>query len=363
MGLKRLAALLFGPSFLLAGCEGLNYNEGSSYPFLQSAQGGADEKLYSTFSGTALPGDLIASGENYSINLISAFVCGFRETIFSVEAFDTSNGGATPCRAVDGPDAARIRGELAIFANAVEQKGAGTVSTNYQESVRGGRLVYYGEDVRKSGQLLNFRNLPLAGPIRYEGGPVNVSLSMVELDQAENEQVRGLLTKLQDLGASSAFYPSSAALSLLNGLGDSLLKENLDDVEFAFQLRLDPAMTVVPTDPKPKVRRSPLREGYIAIVRHENRSQDPQELNQDTISQAFVICAEQGFLGTKKDGCAKVFRQQSWVLIRISKESTEAARENNINQEIDALRASVASLSGDSRTAVLQTLQNAFAAQ
>ncbi len=59
-----------------------------------------------------------------------------------------------------------------------------------RSATKKGRLIYYSDDVRSGGHLLNGSALPLYGPITYEGRPLVFELTILELDVGEAEQVK-----------------------------------------------------------------------------------------------------------------------------------------------------------------------------
>ena len=130
----------------------------------------------------------------------------------------------------------RPNGEIAIVVKAFEF-GKGKDFKFGPDAVREGRLVFYSPDVDK-GQILNFNNLPVYGPITYEGNPIGIDISVIEID-AEDAQVAALLGTLATIGAQ-AYPPAAPVLPVLNALGKALLNGDMNDTEMRFTLMLDP---------------------------------------------------------------------------------------------------------------------------
>jgi hypothetical protein len=164
------------------------------------------------------PDALIETNDSISIHLRTAFLKDFEAII------------GHPLRGF------RPNGEIAIVVKAFEF-GKGQDFKFGPDAVREGRLVFYSPDVDK-GQVLNFNNLPVYGPITYEGNPIGIDISVIEID-AEDAQVAALLGTLATIGAQ-AYPPAAPVLPVLNALGKALLNGDMNDTELRFTLMLDP---------------------------------------------------------------------------------------------------------------------------
>ena len=102
------------------------------------------------------PDALIETNNSISIHLRTAFLKDFEAII------------GHPLRGF------RPNGEIAIVVKAFEF-GKGQDFKFGPDAVREGRLVFYSPDVDK-GQVLNFNNLPVYGPITYEGNPIGIDM-------------------------------------------------------------------------------------------------------------------------------------------------------------------------------------------
>jgi hypothetical protein len=127
--------------------------------------------------------------------------------------------------------------EVAVLFRAFEL-GAGQDFDFKPGAERNARLVYFSHDVQP-GQFFNMHNMPVYGPLEYKGVPIGIDIFILEID-AEDKQSFALFKSLAAAG-SSAFAPASPVLSLLDGLGSSLLNSGTDDVEFRYSFVLDPA--------------------------------------------------------------------------------------------------------------------------
>jgi hypothetical protein len=320
----------------LQGCTpSLRHNEGA----VQIAQVESKPALATSIFISALSGDsrTIDKGEAVSVKLVSAYICDFREGKASGDWFSRSNSEATPCDAGDGNawflgTARSTSGEIAILANAGERTSTSTNGLSFNPATlqRNGRVVYYNEDVRESGQLINALNIPIYGPKTYEGGTFYLDLAMMELDNDENEQSRQLIQQLAQIGGA-AFAPASPVLNVLNSLGGALLEANGDDVELRYQLEFDPSYkgftSKGSTQPKASaVTRAPLREGYYAVVRMEQRDQLPKFNDMKIIGQPYspLLADDQDHL----------YKGGSWLLIRVAREDNAQARTQDLTSTL-----------------------------
>lgn len=272
---------------------------------------------------------LISTNDAYSVHIISAFICDFHE-ISNPFDFTISNSAADACHnGSAGPEASGdtgTRGEIAMLANVFERDGIGGQTTRRAGRRGAGRVVYYNTDVRESGQMLNALNIPVHGPISYNGNPLFMELAILELDNQENEKTQQMLTSLASLGAA-AYPPSGKALDILTSVSSVFLSGNQDDTEMRFQIEFDRAQ---PGTTYSQIHRMPLSEGYIAFLRSEDRSENLL-LNTE---REWEICPSQGIIAEKGE-CekGKVYRKRTWVLVRISKEDPTAASLLNVGED------------------------------
>jgi hypothetical protein len=189
------------------------------------------------------PDALIGANDSISIHLRTAFLKDFEAII------------GHPLRGF------RPNGEIAIVVKAFEF-GKGEDFKFGPDAVREGRLVFYSADVDK-GQILNFNNLPVYGPITYEGNPIGIDISVIEID-AEDAQVAALLGTLATIGAQ-AYPPAAPVLPVLNALGKALLNGDMNDTELRFTLMLDPGAGYA------GVSHPTVEAGDYVFIKEENR--------------------------------------------------------------------------------------------
>ena len=127
--------------------------------------------------------------------------------------------------------------EIAILFKAVEL-GNGADFNFKPGAEREARLVYFSSDVQP-GQHFNFHNMPVYGPIDYKGRPLGIDITITEID-AEDKQAFAIFKTIAGFGAK-AYAPAAPALSILEGIGKSLLASGTDDTEWRFSMVLDPA--------------------------------------------------------------------------------------------------------------------------
>ena len=279
---------------------------------------------------------IIKKGDRLSITIMSAFICDVHEGGLLKDTWervsDHTNSGATPCKGGGevpllikpfGKRGHETRGEIAILASIKSLSDVNTEQIDFSSQYDFGRVVYYNEDIRETGQLLNAINIPIYGPSEYEKGPLELRLALIEFDDKEDKGAQALVSSLASMGGT-LYPPSKPVLGILNKLGETLITTNRDDVEFAFQVTFDPPSK------KARVYRMPLQEGYYAILRQENRSADAAWAKGGSKPPNFAICPEKGRL--MQLGCEKEYRDHTWFLIRVSKEDPDIALVQDIGQ-------------------------------
>lgn len=328
MNISKLlvGVLLFS---FLTGCARFHNEGATTYGYHETQQNQINEQGLITnaryYRSISEPSNRITKDTPFSITLISAHICDFDE--FSVSSvFRSSNRDTAVCKdSVDwfGSPRKATQGEVAIIANAGEKK----TSIGQQELEDQGRVIYYNKDVRASGQVLNFLNIPIYGPINYEGKPFSLELLVTELDNEENEQAQAILSQLASIG-SVAYPPAAPILGVLNSLGGALIKTNKDDILLTSQTKFDVSEDILPlSSTTPKLY---LREGYYAFVREEHRS-------TDTFWSSIFVNEKSGLL-VHSDDPSKTFRDKTWLLVRISKESKASVAELEAGQALAEFR-------------------------
>jgi len=339
LGAVSLAMMILG----LSGCATgpYTYNEGStSVELFQSSE--RAEKLStdavalyvspSSLSSTTI----IKPNQAFSVRLISAFICDFRESSNPFDGLARGNKGANKCKGGNGGQQSGTRGEIAIVANVGERSGTTGLTFDPSE-IQNGRVIYYNEDVRETGQLINAKNLPVYGPITYGGNPIYMDWSVLELDNKENAAARQLLKQLASLGSAVA-APYTPVLQLLNSLGGALIAANGDDLEMRYQLEADSYFDCNDAShdgcAKEVVSRMPLREGYYAFIRSENRSED-FDLSQ------IRICSDHANICSVAAPNESIWRNRTWLLVRIAREDKNAALAQDVAQRLGGLMSSL----------------------
>lgn len=190
---------------------------------------------------------IVKKGESISVTLQHVFIKDFSERL---ERLTSKISG----------DA--VRGEIAILAKVYEQTDDTHIDFTQAGTKRTGRLIYYSEDVRSGGHPLNFSQLPIYGPIEYKGNSLVIQFTILELDIAESNQIKGMLGTLSKLG-QSAYPPASPILQVLESVGSNLLSGNQDDLEFSY------SFTLHPNTGHEKVKDAKLMAGNYVLVKEE----------------------------------------------------------------------------------------------
>jgi hypothetical protein len=332
-------------ALLLSGCTSGFLNEGATKVRSSTvASPGETPKFKSIYykpesQDTSIDKRIIRKGEYFSISLLSAYICGFREgrglDMFSYDHSNPRGDEDAPSKGCNYGGAMKIgrddrvtRGEISILANAGEASNTKSLSINPSDASAKGRVIYYNDDIRESGQLINAVNLPIYGPKEYQGKNVIFELWMLELDNEENNEVRSLLDTLSELGGK-AYPPSSPILGVLNTLGGAFLSGNQDDVEARFQMRFD-----VPAGDNSSIARLVLAEGYYAFVREENRDMNP-EWDRFTVNEGMgELCSADAETGKCKSENNNTYRDRTWFLVRIARESRESALDIEYGEQL-----------------------------
>lgn len=271
-------------------------------------------------SDQALPTRIITASESISVHLKTVFIDNYSERAerFFAQLFSTT-----------------VRGEIAIVARVFELGQGENLDFRGSATRKLGRLIYYTEDVRTGGHLLNLSMLPIYGPITYKGNPLVIQLTVLELDVGESQQMKALLSTLANLGAK-AYAPASPILKLLDALGEQLLSGEQDDIELQYIFLLYPEGGRHQSAPY-----SHLATGdYILMRQNPNKLLkeygDIERFNQLRWKEGFQYCPEHGRLYkiSDKDGkpcgeCASVpskdlepptceYRENTYLVIQIN---------------------------------------------
>ncbi|MGL4604301.1 MAG: hypothetical protein ACRCU9_09145, partial [Iodobacter sp.] len=120
---------IFAPAAIfLTGCASSSYsiNEGSTHAaiYTKGAKSVTSQGLY--IAGSALDSEgtietIIKREDAFSVRLLSAFICDFRENSSFLDMVDSGNKNAIPCSGGDGGQHGGTRGEIAIIANVGER--------------------------------------------------------------------------------------------------------------------------------------------------------------------------------------------------------------------------------------------------
>lgn len=328
---------------VVSGCSS-ELNEGALHlgtvPAAQAINGGTVKTNGAIFfpastlqtSADVIQGERTVGGskleaDNVSITLLSAFICDFREGGILAGSFDATNRDSEVCpgglktstsgQILSSQDPA-TRGEIAILADYTERDGSNEVARDSASIYNFGRVIYYNEDIRETGQLLNDINIPIHGPIKYKKGATQLRLAIIEFDEDENERTKQIVQTLARIGGA-AYPPAVPVLGVLTNLGNSVLNANKNDVEFRGEVTFDAPSKLS------SLHRNPLQEGYYVFMREENRSKDFKW-------SKIEVCPEFGRV--MYDNCTKTYRNQTWLLVRVSREDADVALAQNAGQAI-----------------------------
>lgn len=225
--------------------------------------------------------------------------------------------------------------EVVVIANVCEQGVAGCSLRYGPESDKVGRVIFYSNGV-KAKQYLNFSYLPVYGPIKYQGGPLMVQVSILELDNS-SEQQKKLLNTLAEVG-KKAYPPASPALSVLDNVGTSLMAGSSDDVVFRY------TMSLVPGSSKLNYHSPIIAEGNYAFIRKNTSKGDLEkevinELKFDNLTGRLVqVCTKKSIgILTKDAACTldintgtsfKDYRDNTYLSFQVKSGFSESTLDN-----------------------------------
>ncbi len=267
----------------LAGCSSVKLNTGQvDYrPYIKEDGQDADHvdfRYYLASSKINLEKTdrIIRSGDSVGIKILQGFICDFTEidSISDVAWEDweelipnlfESRLNRKKCKYSRLSTANHdTRGEIAVLASVFEL-GKGNKIEFYKSQIENesARIVYYDADVRETGQFLNMSNLPLYGPITYNGGPLFLRLFVLEIDTDEYGASNSLLSELARFG-SVAYPPASPVLNVLQTIGQVFSNSNSNDLEFKFDMTFDGEDSLSSSN-------APLLYGNYVFIRTDDR--------------------------------------------------------------------------------------------
>lgn len=291
MILLRVTARIYMMSLvsMLAACSGVHLDEGAiNYRKTPPAERTTSEPMLKKYHDNNNAENRITSADNdtIAVYLQQAFIADFHE-----EANPLRGEQCPPSEGDEQlPACADVRGEIAIVARVFElNKDKDFLFKS--DTARKGRVIYYGDDVRKY-QFLNLSYLPIYGPIKYNGRPLGIQLYIIEIDQ-QDEKLTSLLSTLASIG-TTALAPSSNVLAILDTLGSSLIADSGDDIHFKY------SATLMPYHPSVKGHYPILESGhYVFLRRHDRRDNDGSK--ESNIWNSVYLDREEGRLRTKEN--------------------------------------------------------------
>ncbi|GLR71787.1 hypothetical protein [Agaribacter marinus] len=221
------------------------------YDKSEYTRAGVTRECYETLYRKYTKVPQIASGDTISVHLMQAFNGAAFEWKNASEFFGRRGSNA----------------EMVIIANVCEQGKAGCSMSFGPSADKNGRVIFYSNGV-KALQYLNLSYLPVYGPIKYEGGPLIIQLTIVELDDPSDQQ-KAMLQSLASAG-KQLYPPASDVLTVLDSVGSAILSNSSDDILFRY------SMTLVPDSQSQNYQSPIVAEGNYAFIR-KNTNKGPLE--------------------------------------------------------------------------------------
>lgn len=242
----------------ISGCGGFitkwgDKFEGAGDYRVHSTAKGTDNKA-ETWEGKYVKGVSTTFEENdyISVSLKRAYIETFTEGYIKRKANDIAGSIGQP---------SPVRGQIAIVANVIEKKDGVETGTSNSK----GRVIFYSDDVYE-GQPINESFAPVYGPVRWGGNPVTIELTVMELDQEDNEQIRQILDTAASIGTDLDNIGSAKLIGGLNRIGDAFLTSNADDIMGKYKA------TFVPSTATPDYNLPILRHGDVIFTRKGDRT-------------------------------------------------------------------------------------------
>ena len=249
-----------------------------------------------------MPSAAIRNGDSITVRLRHVYVN------------DCSAFPFSPQRVFSNFAIARPNCEEAVLVNAFEMTKGKSFPIG-PTAKNDARVIFFSTDVEggnalgAEGQNLNFDNMPIYGPITYNGGPFALDLYVIEID-AETPQIKALLGTLASLG-SIVYAPASPALGVLNTIGGALLDGEQDDTDFRFSAVFDSYPDTV-EDPQGHAW---LEEGNYVFVREQDRQQQTpwtELLFDDNTGKIYKKAADDS-------NSREEYRDNTYIVIQILK--------------------------------------------
>jgi hypothetical protein len=238
----------------------------------------------------------IPVGALLSVHLKTVFINEFYEAI-DTDRFKRSSGK---------------NGEIAILVNA-DEAGSKSVNIDFVNN-NDEKVIYYSDDI-EVGQFLNFYNLPIYGPTKYNGNPFLLKLTILELDIVR-DSIKKAVKHVANL--SSKAYPQAApVMQLLNKMGQLLLKGDKNDVSFEYVMVLDHKKGL-----DNNMSHFALESGNYIFIREEDRSKKTDWNNLFFDSKTSRLYKEPTF--------KELYKDNTYLVIEVNKNvSTSSATINH----------------------------------
>lgn len=215
-------------------------------------------------------------------------------------------------------------------------------------SLSSARVIYYSPDI-ENGQSLNFSNIPIIGPVKYNGRPVGIQIIVLELDRV-SEEMRGLLSNLASLGQTTGVLPGGQAVDILTQLGSSLLAGNQDDIIFEYRFVLDRSSEAATWN------HAVFEEGRYVLRRlhHRNRAHVWRNLELDhNTGQLFTVYSD-------SEANPELYRGETYFTVNIINHGRAAAEAAYAHRTLSQLQTAITEAARD-QDAALTTLGNSIA--
>lgn len=203
-------------------------------------------------------------------------------------------------------------GEIAIIANVTEGV-AQPQFTGSDISATPGRIIFYSNDITKDEHISQSFN-PVYGPVKWNGNPITIEITVIEVDVEENQQLDSLMKALASLGTRIP-SPATEPIAVLNSIGQSFIASNHDDILYKSRVTLMPHLSDADN-----IYTTVLAQGDIVFSRTEKDSREvTHSINMDWDAHTYQPAFGELCAGTPRTRAECKSEGVSYIVFTITK--------------------------------------------
>jgi hypothetical protein len=191
----------------------------------------------------------------------------------------------------DFPTESHVKSEFAIAVNVVS--GSSSIAQKRSSDSIPGKIVYYSEDIY-AGQEASQLFMPIYGPKEYDGEPITLDITVLEIDEEERQNLGTTLSILSNLAKSysGSIGPYASIVDdLLTNIGSKILSANQDDIIGTYVAHFIPYH---PEKARHDIRANYLRTGDWVLIRKPDRDVpiDWSSIDYEPETARLVTCSD-----------------------------------------------------------------------